>query len=75
MTNSSELRRRMTNSGDEQCTGERGELERGASLGRGNERELCCSFIERGRGEDESARGRERSVFMATIDGVLHWER
>jgi hypothetical protein len=34
----------------------------GACSGRGNERELCCSFIERGRGEDESARETEKRV-------------
>jgi hypothetical protein len=32
----------------------------GASSGRGNERKLCCSFIERGRGEEWSAREMER---------------
>jgi hypothetical protein len=39
--NSGELRRRTANSGDEQCTsdGERGELERGASSGRGGREE------------------------------------
>jgi hypothetical protein len=35
MTNSGELRRRTTNSGDLRCTGERGELERETSSGRG----------------------------------------
>jgi hypothetical protein len=33
MTNSGELRRRTTNSGDLRCTGERGELERWGELG------------------------------------------
>jgi hypothetical protein len=32
----------------------------GASSGRGNERKLCCSFVERGRGEEWSAREMER---------------
>jgi hypothetical protein len=32
----------------------RGVREMEASSGKGNERELCCSFIERGRGQERS---------------------
>jgi hypothetical protein len=62
----------MTNSGDG-SNGEESEREMGASLGRREGRD-SLPFIERGR-KRKSQLGRERSVFMATIDGILHWER
>ena len=62
----------MTNSGDGGggSIDEKSEREIGASSGRGNERELCCSFIERGRGEERSAREMER--WPAVLQGPLH---
>jgi hypothetical protein len=47
----------MTNSGDERRARVRG---MGESSGREDGREALLPFIERGRGEDESARERER---------------
>jgi hypothetical protein len=38
----------------------------------GKWRESSAAFYRELEGEKESARERERSVFMATIDGVLH---
>jgi hypothetical protein len=65
--NSGKLRRRTATSGDERCTsdGERGELERGASSGRGESERIGCPFIERGRGQERSPWGRgERSAVL-----------
>jgi hypothetical protein len=58
----------------------------GAIPGRGNERELCCSFIERGRGEGKTVcqEGEENGrQYIMAIDALvsLHgvngekWER
>jgi hypothetical protein len=70
--NFGELRRRTANSGDEQCTsdGERGELERGASSGRGGreERASVPFYREReGRGRDGRGRERDDRDFMAPL--------
>jgi hypothetical protein len=55
--NSGELRRRTANSGDEQCTsdGERGELEREASSGRGEWRETRLPIYREREGDGGSA--------------------
>jgi hypothetical protein len=71
---SGELRRRTANSGNEQCTsdGERGELERGASSGRGGreERASVPFYREReGRGRDDRGRERDDRDFMAPLMG------
>jgi hypothetical protein len=57
--NSGELRRRTATSDDEQCTsdGERGELERRASSGRGDWRESSAALLQREGGERESRQG------------------
>jgi hypothetical protein len=68
---SGELRRTATNDGVEQCNGE---LERwGAWVGRREERALMSPFIERRRGEEESAREvmRCRRLQMPSIRRLL----
>jgi hypothetical protein len=62
---SGELRRRTVIFGDEQCTGERGELEREmrAWVGENEERALLPFIEKREEMESRSARERERSPF------------
>jgi hypothetical protein len=73
---SGELRRRTATSGDEQCTGERGELERGASSARGEWERGSVSFYReregRGKGDAREVMGRRRPSLA--IDGVGYKE-
>jgi hypothetical protein len=70
--NSGELRRRTTNFGDEQCTGERGELERGASSGRQEKGESSAAFYREQEGEERSLvvfNGHHKRQFLSSVMG------